>query len=559
MFLRKVESKRKSGYTHTTVQLVESYRNEEGKSRTRILYHFGPLDKFLEEDADKLIDSVLKMKGEVFLDHLEKFGSAKDFGDLFTIFRLLKELKFFQEIEKIKENETRIEFDLVGHINALISNRVNDPSSKLKLLSWLELVYLPELKSSEVSYNNILRAMDFLIKHKKRLEERLAESVLSIFDLSLRMCFYDITSSYFETNNLSDSDIRCYGYSRDKRSDRVQVTIGVVMTEEGIPIAHYVFPGNTADVSTLQEVVEDIKDRFGDFREVSIITDKGMTSKKNIDYLLSGDHLFIVGESKTKKISREILSEANIEQEDKCSDFTYEKVLPYKYEADGIKRSCNLRYVCSFNPETYRLNAEKFKLKLADYEEKLSEINAKNIDSADKYSQLKSWLKSHGMIKWFDLSIQGNIVISKSNDSVLSSVQAGFGWFIIKSNLSSLEWSKEELVSSYKTLWKVEHGFRELKHSFDIRPMYHWTERRIRAHIFLCFISMVATSVIEKRLKDSGIDMSWEKCLYEMRKIKVIDYRTKSGIYGRAITGISKQQEKLFKAVGCPKPKFGHL
>ncbi|TYB30608.1 MAG: IS1634 family transposase [Candidatus Mcinerneyibacterium aminivorans] len=558
MFLRKVESKRKSGYTHTTVQLVESYRNEEGKTRTRILYHFGPLDKFLQADADKLVDSVLKMKGEVFLDHLEKFGSAKDFGDLFTIFRLLKELKFFQEIEKIKESETRIGFDLVGHINALICNRVNDPSSKLKLLSWLESVYIPELKSSEVSYNNLLRSMDFLIKHKKRIEEHLAERVLSIFDLSLHMCFYDITSSYFETNNLSESDIRCYGYSRDSRPDRVQVTIGVVMTEEGIPIAHYVFPGNTADVSTLQEVVEDIKDRFGDFREVSIVTDKGMTSSKNIDYLLSGDHLFIVGESKTKKISREILSEANTEQEDKESGFTYEKVIPYEYEVDGIKKSCNLRYVCSFNPETYRLNAERFKVKLADYEGKLSEINAKDIDSADKYSQLKSWLKSHGMIKWFDLSIQGDIVISKSNDSVLSSVQAGFGWFLIKSNLS-WEWNKEEIVLGYKTLWKVEHGFRELKHSLDIRPMYHWTDRRIMAHVFLCFISMVATSVVEKRLKDSGIDMSWEKCLYEMRKIKVIDYRTKSGIYGHAISGISKQQEKLFKAVGCPKPKLGHL
>jgi len=558
MFLRKVVSKSKSGYTHTTVQLVESYRNEEGKSRTRILYHFGPLDKFLQTDADKLVDSILKMKGEVFLDHLEKFGSAKDFGDLFVIFRILKELKFFQEIERIKESETRIEFDLVGHINALICNRVNDPSSKLKLLDWLELVYLPELKSSKVSYNNLLRSMDFLIKHKKRIEEHLAKSVLSIFDLNLRMCFYDITSSYFETNNVSESDIRCYGYSRDNRSDRVQVTIGVVMTEEGIPISHYVFPGNTADVSTLQEVIKDIKDRFGDFRNVSIVTDKGMTSNKNIDYLLSGNHLFIVGESKSKKISREILSEANAKQEDKDSNVTYEKVLPYEYEVEGIKRTCNLRYICSFNPETYRLNVERFKVKLADYEEMLSKINAKNIDPRDKYSQLTSWLKAHGMVRWFDLSIEGNIVISKPNDSVLSSVQAGFGWFLIKSNLS-LEWSKEEIVSGYKTLWKVEHGFRELKHSFDIRPMYHWTERRIRAHIFLCFIGMVVTSVIEKRLKDSGIDMSWEKCLYEMRKINVIDYRTKSGIYGHAISGINEYQEKLFKAVGCPKPKLGHL
>lgn len=101
MYLRKVVSRKKLGYTHATVQLVESYRNEEGKARTKILYHFGPLDEFLQTDADKLVDSVIKMKKEVFLDHLEKFDTSKDFGDLFTIFRLLKELKFFlAEIHK---------------------------------------------------------------------------------------------------------------------------------------------------------------------------------------------------------------------------------------------------------------------------------------------------------------------------------------------------------------------------------------------------------------------------------------------------------------------------
>jgi len=559
MFLRKVVSKRKSGYTHTTVQLVESYRNEEGKSRTRILYHFGPLDKFLQTDADKLVDSVMKMKGEVFLESIEKFGTSKDFGDMFAIFRILKELKFFQEVLEIQKKESKIEFDLVGHLNALISNRVSDPSSKLKLLSWLETVYLPEVKEKDIKYNNLLRSMDFLIKHKKRIEERLADSVLGIFDLNLQMCFYDITSSYFETNNLDETDIRSFGYSRDKREDRAQITIGVVMTEEGIPISHYVFPGNTADMSTLKEVVSDIKDRFGAFRNVTIVTDKGMTSNNNVEYLLSNDHLFIVGESKNKKISKEVLSDACSAQPDKESVFTYEKIIPYEYKVGDEKRSCNLRYICRFNPDTYRLNSETFKVKMSDYADKLSEINGKSIAVADKYSQVQSWLRSHGMVKWFKLSIEEDKVVSKANDSAISAVQSGFGWFIIKSNLPLLEWSKEEIVSGYKSLWKVEHGFKELKHSLDVRPMYHWSDRRIRAHVFLCFIGMVATSVLEKRLHDSGINMSWEKCLYEMRKVKVIEYRTKSGIYGHAIGGLSKEQEKLFKAAKCPKPNLNHL
>ena len=94
------------------------------------------------------------MKKEVFLDHLEKFDTSKDFGDLFTIFCLLKELKFFLETEKIQKNESKIEFDLIDHINALICSRVSDPSSKLKLLSWLEKVHLPEANVKRITYNN---------------------------------------------------------------------------------------------------------------------------------------------------------------------------------------------------------------------------------------------------------------------------------------------------------------------------------------------------------------------------------------------------------------------
>ncbi|KAA0256863.1 IS1634 family transposase [Deferribacter autotrophicus] len=557
MFLRVVKSKSSSGKIHQAVQLVESYRNEEGKPRTRILYHFGPLDKFLETDADKFVDSIMKLKGEVFYESIKEFGESKDFGDIFVVLSILKELKLFQELKKKQDKESKIQFDVVSHFKALLTNRISEPSSKLKLLSWLETVYIPGLKRKDISYENLLRTMDFLIKHKKEIENKLAKRVLTMFDLNLKMCFYDITSSYFETSSeLDSSDIRRYGYSRDNRPDRVQVTIGVVMTEEGIPLCHYVFEGNRVDKTTLISVIEDIKLRFGELIEVSIVTDKGMISSSNLDKLIEGDQTFIIGEDKNKKISREILSEANLNQRNKEEEFIFEKELDYETSNGKLAK---LRYVLSFNPETYRLNMKRYREKLSLFENKFQEINKKRISVTDKYHLLKSFLKSQGMSRWYKLSLSDGKIDVEPNMEVLNRLESGFGWFMVVSNLSKLDYSKEEIIESYKKLWRVEHGFRELKHSLEVRPMYHFSENRIRGHIFLCFLSMLVTSIMEKRLKDAGVDLSWEKALFELRKLKTVSYLTNSGIRGISLTRVTDRQKKIFKALGCPIPKLRHL
>ena len=497
------------------------------------------------------------MKGEVFLESIKNFGESKDFGDIFVVLLILKELKLFEELKKLQEEKSKIKFDVISHFKALITNRISDPSSKLKLLSWLETVYIPELKAKDIRYENLLRTMDFLIKHKRKIEDKLAKRVLTMFDLNLKMCFYDITSSYFETSSELDSnDIRKYGYSRDNRPDRVQVTIGVVMTEAGIPLCHYVFEGNQVDKSTLISVVEDIRSRFGELIGVSIVTDKGMISSSNIDKLIEAGQGFIIGEDKNKRVSREILSEANANQKSKEEEFIFEKEVDYT-TSDG--RETKLRYVLSFNPETYKLNINRYHEKLEEFKSKLKEIENKRINLEEKYLQIRNYLKSRGMSRWYDVTLSGERIEVRANEEVLERVRSGFGWFMVVSNLNKLEYSSKDIIDSYKNLWKVEHGFRELKHSLDIRPMYHFSENRIRAHIFLCFISMVVTSIIENRLKSSGISLSWEKALFELRKIKTITYTTKTRIKGIALTGTNERQKKIFNAIKCPVPKLRHV
>ena len=552
MFIRIVNSKSKTGYRHKTVQIVESYR-EGKKVKTRLLLHLGPLHKFLDKDVDKLVDSLLKIKGEVIVDKVKKYGSAKDLGDMFGILSLLQELKLLQKVKKLQESNSKIEFDVASNLNALISGRISDPSSKLKLLTWLETVYLPEVKGKDINYNNLLRTMDFIISHKREIEGHLAKSVMSICDIELNICFYDITSTYFETSNVSEGDIRRYGYSRDHRRDRYQVLVGVVMTDDGTPISHYVFPGNRADRSTLKEVMSDIKSRFGSHLNITPVTDKGMISRNNLDWLLSQGFTFIIGESKNISLdAKETIEEANRQYQDKTVNHTFEKECSYTYNItsnDGVisgKESTSIRYVASFNPDTYKLNMEKFKIRISSFDESVKEINSKRILVNDKYSQIKLCAGNKHIKSLYDITIEQDKVCVRQRKEKFDYMEKSFGWFVVKSNLNKLEYDSEKIISTYKELWRVEHSFRELKHSLDVRPMYHFSERRIRSHIFICYLALVTTSIAERKLKDNNINLSWERAFYELRKVKHINYTTTTNIKSIAVTASSDMAKKIF-------------
>ena len=482
---------------------------------------------------------------------------------MFGILSLLQELKLLQKVRKLQGSNSKIEFDVASNLNALISGRISDPCSKLKLLTWLETVYLPEVKGKDINYNNLLRTMDFIISHKSDIEGHLAKSVMTIFDVELNICFYDITSTYFETSNIAEEDIRRYGYSRDHRRDRCQVLIGVVMTEEGIPIAHYVFPGNTADRSTLEEVMSDIKNRFGSHLNITPVTDKGMISRNNLDWLLSQGFTFIIGESRNISLNaKETIEEANKKYQDKTVQHTFEKEYSYNYKITsngGIisgKGSTSIRYIASFNPDTYKLNMEKFKTRISRFDESVKEINSKRILVNDKYSQINSHAANKHIKSLYDITIEKDNVCIRQRKEKFDYMEKSFGWFVVKSNLNRLEYDSEKIISTYKELWRVEHSFRELKHSLDVRPVYHFSERRIRSHIFICYLALVTTSIAERKLKDNNINLSWERAFYELKKTKLINYTTTTNIKSVAVTASTDMAKKIFKALGTFPPTY---
>ncbi|MBC8382407.1 MAG: IS1634 family transposase [Candidatus Cloacimonetes bacterium] len=564
MFIKKSASKR-NGRVHETYQIVESYRDENKKTKQRILLHLGPADKFLKQDINSLLNGLLKVKGMNLSELGGEFDSAKSFGQIWALLHLWNELKLSQTIAREKE-KTNIEFDLDSHLKSLIFNRIDDPCSKLKLLTWLETVHIPGLERNLIRYEYLLRTMDFIISHKKEIENRIAHRFMSIFDTDIKLCFYDITSTYFEADSsLVEDDIRQKGYTRDHRSDREQIVIGVVMTQDNIPIAHYTFPGNTADRSTVKEVVSDIKKRFR-VKSVTLVADKGMVSGKNLKFLLDNGEDFILGESVRQTVTaKEVIAEAASERKDKApvsKSYVYEsnkeKTINFEIEEDGkIKQKKvrqDLRYVACYNDEVALKKYSTRMKNVVSCLEEIEIIKKKNISVSDKYFQIKSYLSKKHLTRFFDAEIINEEIQVRKNEESLRQEETSDGWFLIITSKSDLD--KESIVEKYKDLKCIEHGFFELKHSLELRPNYHWTQQRILAHVMICFMSFQLSVLFEKRLK--SIKLSWEKAVAKLRRISIVEW-TAENRKRQGLVKCDEDQLTIFNLIGCSKPNLKSL
>lgn len=564
MFIRQSRSKR-NGKVHITYQIAESYRDQEGKVKQRTLLHLGPAKKFLEKDIDTLINGLLKAKGLTLGELESSFDEVKSFGQIWGLIHLWKELKISQTVAREK-HKTAIEFDLDAHIKSLVFNRLDDPASKLRLLTWLQTVHIPGIDSRFIRYEYLLRAMDFLISHKRAIEDAISKRLLDLFNRDLKLCFYDLTSTYFEAErSLTEDDIRKKGYSRDRRSDREQIVIGVVMTADGLPIAHYTFPGNMADRSTLREVIEDICHRFG-VKQVTLVADKGMVSGKNLHFLIESGYSFILGESvRQSKVAKEVIQEAFKERQIHSPDsdsYVYEtqkeKLVKIKADSGGKTKQTTyravLRYVACYNSQ---MALKKYQTRMNRIREALEEIEAiqsKNIEVEDRYSQIVGVLSKKRLSRFFDVKMdEEDIILTRKADELGFEEQCD-GWFLTISRDMALD--KESLIQRYKQLKYVEHGFYELKHSLKLRPNNHWTPPRIKAHVMVCFIAFQMAVLFEKRLR--GLQMTWERAMEKLRPIAVVEWSQK-GKQMRGLVKVKSEQMEIYKAIGSSKPTMASL
>jgi transposase len=545
MFIRIAKQKRGDKvYRH--LQIAESFRDpDKGMApRTRILAHLGTVEGLGEEQIEKLIAGLQRAigRGEAAPELL----FARDFGHVHAVGSVWDSLGLSAVLDRCSI-AGRSSAAVSSLIRLLVVNRLCDPCSKLALLDWMDSVWLADQQLP--SYHQLLRAMDRLIGIKEKAEPLIAKRLLA-GRTEVDLVFYDITSTYFEgERSLLDEDVRRYGYSRDHRCDRRQVVIGMVMTRDGIPLCHHVFPGNTADKTTVAAVVADLKQRFN-LKRVIFVGDRGMLSDANLEKILGEEIGFIVAHPLRKnRHATEVVGTLR-----KGFDAADDKEQFQEEFREAV------RFVVAYAPKIAadtRANRQE-RLKKADLWIKEAQQKLANPSGRGKpptpqgvYDRIRDYLRDRNLLGLYDVELAGESLSVKKNRKALAWEEAIDGVLMLET--TDLELPAEEIVKRYKELAEIERGWRALKSSLLLRPVYHWTEPRIRAHIFICVLALQLERWMRNRLRPVSV----KKALQLLQQIKVGEL-TVNGKTVSMATRLTAEQKEILRKLGV-KPIFGRF
>lgn len=447
--------------------------------RLDVLKASGALER-LQIGLEKFISGRSSLKA---IKESPTFRWAKRFGAIYFLRRLWERWKYRETIEKHLNKWQEAIF-------CMVANRLLDPSSKLGIEEWKEQYYAPAWDNLKV--HHFYRAMDDLIAIKDLIDVQLANQLTTLFSGNTSMVMFD-TTSIKHWGEGEYADILEHGYSKEKRGDLPQIIVGVIMTRDGIPLAHEVWKGNQSDVKSFAETIREAKEKYG-LKEVIWVADRGMVSEKNLDLLEELGLRYILGVRMRhlEKETREKLLNEN---------FGFKRVseqLQVK-EMTVNKR----RYIVCFNP----LESKREKRKREFFKLILQKKVA--------FDTAKSFLIKNGYKKY--LNLKGELEIDWSR---FEKEELYDGKWVL---LTNSELTDKEIGRSYKELWQIERSFRTLKSPLAVDPMFHWTEKRIRAHVFICFIALQMYLLMERQLKAGRQNSSIPKMLAELNRIQSIN------------------------------------
>lgn len=537
MYIRVSTRKNKNNIAVKYVQLAHNVRNPKtGTPQAEVIHSFGRMDELDMDGLRRLARSIQRFLGEesTLCDGTAselKFLSSKPMGGAWLLDGLWKRIGIDKLLQKrLKDREFRTEMERI--ILAMVSNRALAPSSKLGLEEWIsKKVMLPGL--SELEVQHCYRAMDFLLESEEEIQHEVFNAVADLFNLEVDLLFFDTTSTYFEMDEWDDEEFKLQGHSKDSRPDLPQIVIGLAVTRDGIPIRCWSWPGNTSDMTVIPEVKRDLTGwKLG---RVVTVADRGFSSEENLRILQTAGGHYIVGERMTagKPIVEKALAHPGRFRSVRDNLEVKEVII-----GNGEAR---VRYVLVRNPsEAKRDEAkrekhlEKLKAELAKLKELKGSAHTKAHCRLNSHITYKKYLK---------MDSKGNF---KINNQAVKEQEHLDGKYLIRTSDDTL--SVEDIALGYKQLLEVERAFRTLKTTLELRPVYHRKEERIRAHVLLCWLSLLLVRIAEVRTKQT-----WPQLRSELEDMHLIEYESEDGkLYQR--TELTKLQKGILLALEIPEP-----
>ncbi|ODA38709.1 IS1634 family transposase [Desulfosporosinus sp. BG] len=537
MYIRVSSRKNKDNKVIKYVQLAHNVRNPKtGTPQAEVIHSFGRMDELDMDALKRLARSIQRFLGQepTLFDAQTpelKFLSSRPMGGAWLLDGLWKRIGIDKLLAKrLKNREFRTEMERI--ILAMVANRALAPSSKLGLEEWIsKKVMLPGLNDLDVQH--CYRAMDFLLESEEEIQHEVFKAVSDLFNLEVDLLFFDTTSTYFEMDEWDDEDFKLQGHSKDRRPDLPQIVIGLAVTRDGIPIRCWSWPGNTSDMTVIPEVKRDLTGwKLG---RVVTVADRGFSSEGNLRILQEAGGHYIVGERMTagKPIVEKALAHPGRFRSVRENLEVKEVIV-----GDGEAR---VRYVLVRNPAEARRDAARREKHLEKLKAELAKL--KELDGS-AHSKAHCRLNSHITYKkYLKMDSKGNF---KINNQAVKEMEHLDGRYLIRTSDDTL--SVEDVALGYKQLLEVERAFRTLKTTLELRPVYHRKEERIRAHVLLCWLSLLLV-----RIAEVNTHQTWPQLRSELEDMHLIEYESTDGkVYQR--TEITEGQKRILFLLKIPEP-----
>jgi transposase len=544
-------------------RIVEAYRDPVTKKpKTRILKNLGRVD-VLETKEPGIIERLKRecveskemnqsLRQEALMRNIEKHmgGGGEEATRGYPVRnygvkvyqKIWDELKLDNFFDYRKKKDSRIEYKIEDVISMLVMSRLMDAGSKKRSYEKKDHY----ITANEMGLEQVYRTLPFLAKEKKELEKHINKQLSQKMQRNLGVAFYDVTTCYFES--VRADDLKKFGYSKDNKVNQVQVVMGLLIDEEGIPISYELFPGNTSDFTTLIPIMDDLKVRYG-INKMILTADRGLNSGQNLAYLQQMGFDYVMGYKirSASQVAREyILDESG-----------------YTQQGDGFKwKICNLDREAQYNGEKKALrdnliltwSAKRAEKDRAD-RERLIEKSKRLVESG---SALKAELKKGGK-KYVQMTFIAEEQVSFNRKQVEKDEQLD-GYYGIQTSDKNL--TAEKAIEIYQGLWKIEESFRVLKTNFEARPIFVWTEESIQGHFVICYLALVIQRYLEYKLRKSSLNLSTERIQDALRsaKITVLPGLKNSGQDYYIKNESNEDYSSILAAQGIPEiPVYGLL
>ena len=537
MYLQFNKSKGKNGKIYQTVLLCKKYRDKQtGNPKTEVVMNLSKLG-LDNKTITSLKSSINKTKGVLVDSEDIKMKKTIDFGFIHLLLTIMNRLRITETLDKTYSSKANI-------IKLMIIGKIVTRGSKLRIFNWIKRNnYLTEQLNIDIK-NLKLEDLYFELGELSRMQSKI-EKKWNIYHKKRHknIYLYDITSSYFEgTENV----LSAFGYNRDKKKGKRQITIGLITDSKGFPLKIEIFKGNKLDYKTVNGQLKNLKEQF-EAKSIILVGDRGMrirlnleelseNERQNINYISALSSSEIRALIKDKVIQMELFSKELVEIEEAgtryilCNNPVLEREKNQTREALKSKFEQEIRFIKKSWDKRRNQNLDNIEKIKKGYKNKklVTAFTHKKLDNY-KYRGTKT-LQRYNMSKFYTISISNDEFKIDYNLEKYQDQKSLDGKYVIESTVSKEEMTTKEVREKYKELQNVEHAFRDIKtDKLNIRPIFHVNEAQTRGHVFVCMFSYAIVKELETFIypwietynKKNNYKLSYHDITDELNNIKV--------------------------------------